>query len=64
MEEKKNKTSNAVKQKWENKAYQKYMVRLRNDTDFDLIEYIESEKERGLGTTEIFRQLLNKALNK
>ena len=51
------KTSTAVKQRWENKAYTKYLVRFRNDTDSNLINYLEKNKER-LGTSNIFRDAL------
>ena len=51
------KTSTEVKQRWESKAYRKYLIRLREDTDKPLIDYIERNKER-LGTTNIFRDAL------
>lgn len=51
------KTSTAVKQRWENKAYTKYLVRFRNDTDRNLIDYLEKNKER-MGTSNIFRDAL------
>ena len=47
-------TSSEVKQRWESKAYKKYLVRFRDDTDQEIIDYIEANKER-FGTTEIFR---------
>lgn len=47
-------TSTEVKQRWENKAYKKFLVRFREDTDKEIIAYIEAHKER-FGTTEIFR---------
>jgi hypothetical protein len=51
------KTSTEVKQRWENKAYRKYLIRFREDTDRDLIDYLEKNKER-FGTTNIFRDAL------
>lgn len=62
MEEKmenkrKTKTSNEVKKRYEDKVYKKCLVRLRHDTDEELIRYIESEQEKGKQTTEIFREL-------
>ena len=51
------KTSTAVKQRWESKAYTKYLVRFRNDTDRNLIDYLEKNKER-MGTSNIFRDAL------
>lgn len=51
------KTSTEVKQRWENKAYTKYLVRFRRDMDKPLIDYIE--KHKGVeGTTNIFRDAL------
>ena len=47
-------TSSEVKQRWENKAYKKFLVRFREDADKKIIDYIEANKER-FGTTEIFR---------
>lgn len=57
------KTSTESKQRWENKAYAKYLVRLRHDTDEDLIDYLERNKER-LGTTNIFRDALEEYISK
>lgn len=51
------KTSTEVKQRWENKAYTKYLVRFRNDTDRNLVDYLEKNKER-MGTSNIFRDAL------
>ena len=50
-------TSSEVKQRWMDKAYKKYMVQLRYDTDQDLIDFVEANKEK-LGTTNIFREAL------
>lgn len=57
MAERKTTTSTEVKQRWENSAYQKYMIRLRKDDDADLIAFIEENKE-AVGTTELFRRAL------
>lgn len=51
------KTSTEVKQRWESKAYTKYLVRFRNDTDRNLVDYLEKNKER-MGTSNIFRDAL------
>ena len=56
----KTKTSTEVKQRWENKAYKKYMIRLRKDSDSDLIDFIEQQKSEGKQTTELFREGLEK----
>lgn len=51
-------TSTEVKQRWENKAYKRYVVRLRQDTQADLIKLVEDRKSAGQGTTEIFTDAL------
>ena len=55
-------TSSEVKQRWENKAYKKFLVRFREDTDKEIIDYIEANKER-FGTTEIFRAAMEALIN-
>ena len=55
-------TSSEVKQRWENKAYKKFLVRFREDTDKEIIDYIEANKER-FGTTEIFRAAMELLIN-
>lgn len=57
------KTSTEVKQRWESKAYTKYLVRFRNDEDRKLIQFIEKNKER-MGTTNIFRDALEEYIRK
>lgn len=57
------KTSTEVKQRWENKAYTKYLVRFRNDEDRKLIQFIEKNKEH-MGTTNIFRDALEEYIRK
>lgn len=52
-------TSNEVKARWEAANYKKYLVRLRLDTDAELIEFLDSNKETH-GTTELFRLGLEK----
>ena len=53
----KNTTSTEVKQRWENSAYQEYMIRLRKEDDADLIAFIDENKD-AIGTTELFRRAL------
>lgn len=50
-------TSTEVKQRWESKAYAKYNVRLRHDTDQKLIDFVDANKDT-LGTSAIFRDAL------
>lgn len=47
-----------AKERWEAKAYKKYIVRLRVDDDAELIDYIETHKANG--TTELFRTAIEK----
>ena len=42
--------------------YKRYVVNLRFDTDSELIEFVEENKEK-IGTTDIFRQALEKLKN-
>lgn len=55
-------TSTAVKSRWEAENYKKYIVRLRADTDEELIKFIEANKDTH-GTTELFRLALEKLKN-
>ena len=50
-------TSTEVKNRWKKKAYKIYQISLRYDTDSELIEFIEGNKER-IGTTQMFREAL------
>ena len=50
-------TSVEVKQRWMEKAYQRYIISLRYDTDQEIIDYVEANKEK-LGTTAIFRDAM------
>lgn len=61
MANRKTTTSTEVKQRWENSAYQKYMIRLRVEDDADLIAFIDENKE-AIGTTELFRRALSKLM--
>lgn len=47
-------TSSEVKNRWNAKTYKRFQVNFRVDTDQEIIDYIEANKER-FGTTEIFR---------
>lgn len=51
------KTSSEVKARWMEKAYKKYLVNLRYDTDQDLIDFVEANKDK-MGMTQIFREAL------
>lgn len=50
-------TSTEVKNRWKKKAYKIYQVSLRYDTDKELIDFIENNKER-IGMTQMFREAL------
>ena len=47
-------TSSEVKTAWKQRNYKQYNVNFRLDTDKEIIDYIDANKER-FGTTEIFR---------
>lgn len=55
-------TSTEVKQRWENKAYRKFLVRLRYDADADIIQFIEDNKN-SIGTSQLFREALEMYMN-
>ena len=50
-------TSTEVKTRWKQKNYKQYVVSLRYDTDQELIDFMEDNKDK-LGTTNIFRDAL------
>ena len=52
------KTSNEVKHRYNSKTYRQYAIKLRYDTDHDLIDRIEELKEQGIQTTEAIKQLI------
>ena len=54
-------TSAEVKTAWKQRNYKRYEVNFRLDTDKDIIDYIESNKER-FGTTEIFRAAMEELI--
>lgn len=53
-------TSNEVKKRYNDKTYQQYAVKLRKDTDMDIIEAIEAEKCNGYTTSEAIKNLIRK----
>ena len=55
-------TSTEVKQRWENKAYKKILIRLRYDTDAELIEFIENNKDK-YGTSNLIKDALEMYIN-
>ena len=52
-------TSSEVKKRWMDKAYRKYTISLRYDTDQHIIDFVERNKEK-YGTTNIFREALDR----
>lgn len=56
-------TSSEVKKRWMDANYKSYRVNLRYDTDKELIDFMEANKEK-LGTTEIFRAALENLIAK
>lgn len=64
MEEQKKRktvTSNEVKLRYKQKTYVQYVANFRREEDADLINMIETEKAKGMGTTDAFRSLLRKS---
>ena len=54
-------TSSEVSERWKKKAYNRYYVSFRKDTDKDIIDYIE-QKKKTTNTTEVFREVFNEFL--
>ena len=54
-------TSNEVKQRWKSKTYKSYIVNLRYDTDQNIIDFVESNKENK-GVTPLFREAMESLL--
>lgn len=52
-------TSTEVKTRWMKANYKRYQVQLRLDSDKELIDFIEANKEKH-GTTELFRMGIEK----
>ena len=48
------KTSSEVKNRWNAKTYKRYQISLRKDEDSEIIEFVESVKDR-IRPSEIFR---------
>jgi hypothetical protein len=53
----KTETSYEVRKRWMDKAYKRYAISLRYDSDTELIDFIEKHKEK-YGTTAIIRNAL------
>ena len=51
-------TSNEVKARYNAKTYKQYAIKLRKDSDQDIIEKIEAERAQGLGTSEAIKKLI------
>lgn len=60
MAKRKTYTSTEVKQRWEAKTYKKYLVRMRQEEDAGLIDYIEDRKKAGENTSDIFKEGIEK----
>lgn len=58
MEKRKTRTSTEVKARWNAKTYKQYTVSFRKDTDADVIERIEAEREKGLSASEAIKNLI------
>lgn len=62
MESQKRKTttSNEVKYRYNAKTYAQYNIKLRKDTDVDIIALIEAEKAAGATTSEAIKNLIRR----
>lgn len=56
-------TSYKVRQRWDQENLKKYGVAFHIERDSDVIDYIESQKATGKGTSEIFREAIEKLKN-
>lgn len=56
-------TSTEVSERYKQKTYRHYDVRLRYDTDKELIDFVDANKDK-IGTTQIFREALEAYLKK
>lgn len=56
-------TSYAIRQQWDKENLKKYGVAFHTTHDAELIEYIERQKATGKGTSEIFREAIEKIKN-
>ena len=57
-EELKKKRMKEATKKFEDKTYKKVMIRFRYDKDQELLDFIETEKKKGIGVTELVREAL------
>ena len=53
-------TSYEVKKRHRDKTYRNYSIWLRYDSDAELIDFLESNKEQGISPAETFRRLFQK----
>jgi len=53
-------TSNEVKYRYNAKTYAQYNIKLRKDTDADIIALIEAEKAAGATTSEAIKNLIRR----
>ena len=53
-------TSNESKKKYNEKTYTRFVIKLRNDKDQKLIDYIEKEKSNGNSVVEVIKSLILK----
>jgi len=51
-------TSTEVSERYKKKTYDRFIIRLRKEDDRELISYINANKERVGGTTNLFREAI------
>lgn len=51
-------TSNEVKKRYMDKTYKRYTANLRKIEDYDVIKFLNAEKQRGINPTDVLRKFI------
>ena len=57
-------TKQEIRQEWDRQNLKKYNVSFHRNYNRDLIEYVEAEKNKGRGTSEIFKDAISTLMDK
>lgn len=57
-------TSSEVKYRWIKANYKQYNVSFRYDTDKALIDHVEKMRDKGIGTSEVFKEAVEALMEK
>lgn len=60
IKKRKTHTSSEVKNRYNQKTYVQYAIKLRKVEDAEIIDLIEKEKQKGFGITEAIKNLIKK----